>query len=204
MLWQSIRSIWFATILLSTVRQSIDKVLLADTMRSLAKILQDCEYSDQMSLPEGTPEEWIKYVEDMGLIYTNQQELGDIISTEGNNAILLTYYRNNSLHAFALPGLIACFFQNNETMPRDRLIRLVNYIYPYLKSELFIRWREDEVETITNQILDNMIANHWLVQYGETIVRPTVGSTRFVMLSVLSKVVAQILERFLYCHRDSA
>ena len=185
-----------ATILLSTVRQSIDKVLLADTMRSLAKILQDCEYSDQMSLPEGTPEEWIKYVEDMGLIYTNQQELGDIISTEGNNAILLTYYRNNSLHAFALPGLIACFFQNNETMPRDRLIRLVNYIYPYLKSELFIRWREDEVETITNQILDNMIANHWLVQYGETIVRPTVGSTRFVMLSVLSKVVAQILERF--------
>ncbi len=185
-----------ATTLLSTARQSMDKALLADTMRSQMKILVDCGYSDQFSLPEGTPEEWIKYVEDMGLIFTNQQELGDIISTEGNNAILLTYYRNSSLHAFALPALIACFFQNNEAIPRERLIRLVLYIYPYLKSELFIRWKEDDIETITNQLLDNMIANHWLVQYGETIVRPTVGSTRFVMLSVLSRSIAQTLERF--------
>ncbi len=166
-----------ATILLSTARQSMDKVLLADTMRSLIQLLQDCGYSDQMSLPEGTPEDWIKYVESMGLVFTNEQELGDIVSTEGNNAILLTYYRNNSLHVFALPALIACFFQNTESIPRSRLIRLVQYIYPYLKSELFIRWSEDELEGVVNRYLDQMIANHWLVQYGEAIVRPTLADS---------------------------
>ncbi|PIE43385.1 MAG: glycerol-3-phosphate 1-O-acyltransferase [Gammaproteobacteria bacterium] len=185
-----------ATILLSTARQSMDKILLADTMRSLIQLLRDSGYSSQIGFPEGTPEDWIKYVEAMGLIFTNRQELGDIVSTEGNNAILLTYYRNNSLHVFALPALIACFFQNSESMSRDRLVRLVQYIYPYLKSELFIRWREDELESVINRYLDQMIANHWLVQYGDTIVRPTLGSTRFVMLKILSKIIIQTLERY--------
>ena len=45
--------------------------------------------------------------------------------------MLATYFRNNILHLFALPSLIACVFVSNARVAASDLRRLAGRIYPY-------------------------------------------------------------------------
>ncbi len=41
------------------------------------------------------------------------------------SAVLATYYRNNVLHLFAMPSLVACAFVSNATVRTEDIQRLV-------------------------------------------------------------------------------
>ena len=56
--------------------------------------------------------------------------------------MLATYYRNNILHLFAMPSLLACCFIGNARMRTADIQRLVWRVYPYIAAELFLRWDE--------------------------------------------------------------
>ena len=71
--------------------------------------------------------------------------LGDLLRMNQQNAILHTYFRNNILHLFAMPSLLACCFLNNPSLRTEDLMRLAWRIYPYIAAELFLPWREDQV-----------------------------------------------------------
>lgn len=185
-----------ATGILSTTKQAMDERALTDIIGKLCSLLKTHAYSDQITLPEGTPAEWISYVEGMRLITRNKQDLGDIISVEGNNAILLTYYRNNTLHLFAVPALIASFFQYNASMDRAKLIGLVRSIYPYIKSELFIRYDQDDLDNVIQCWLDVMVSHELLNVDNSLYSRPGTGTEQFVMLGVLARIIVQTLERY--------
>ena len=67
---------------------------------------------------------------------------GDIMRMSDESAVLATYYRNNILHLFAMPSLIACCFIGNARMRTEDIQRLVWRVYPYIRAELFLRWPE--------------------------------------------------------------
>ena len=50
--------------------------------------------------------------------------------------MLATYYRNNILHLFAMPSLLACCFVSNARMRTVDIQRLVWRVYPYIRAEL--------------------------------------------------------------------
>ena len=77
--------------------------------------------------------------------------LGDVLRMSETNAILQTYFRNNVLHLFAMPSLIACCFVNNATMRTEDILRLAWRIYPYIADELFLHWREDQVPDVVQE-----------------------------------------------------
>jgi glycerol-3-phosphate O-acyltransferase len=122
--------------------------------------------------------------------------LGDIIRVDEPQAVMLTYYRNNVLHLFAVPSMLACLFMNNVKMCRSDVVRFASTIYPFLKAELFLQWPEDEILPIIDQWIDLCISKGYLTQEGDDLIRPSVSSNNFVMLSVLSEQVIQILERY--------
>ncbi|MCP5206179.1 MAG: glycerol-3-phosphate 1-O-acyltransferase PlsB [Hahellaceae bacterium] len=185
-----------ATGLLSTTRQAMDERALIDIIDKFCGLLKEYSYSNQITLPDGNAKEWVAYVEGMGLISRNRQDLGDIVSVEGNNAILLTYYRNNTLHLFAVPALIASFFQYNPSMKKAKLIDLVRSVYPYIKSELFIRYMQDDLDEVIQHWLDVMVNNHLLQQDNDIYTRPGTGTEQFVTLGVLARIIVQTLERY--------
>ncbi|MCG8613315.1 MAG: glycerol-3-phosphate 1-O-acyltransferase PlsB [Pseudomonadales bacterium] len=185
-----------ATVLLSTSKQSMDEKALAEHLDAFCALLHENPYSPRTQFPSGSGHEWIEYVEEMGLIGRHKQELGDIVFAEGNNAVLLTYYRNNIMHLFALPALIASFFQNNETMEQDHLISLIRRIYPYIRSELHIRWTKEVLEARLQEWLDIMVKNEFLYRENGKLRRPAITAPKFIMLSVLARIVMQTLERY--------
>ena len=59
--------------------------------------------------------------------------------------MLASYYRNNILHLFALPSLIAAGFINRPEITIARLHSLVEELYPCLRGELYLRLTHAEL-----------------------------------------------------------
>jgi glycerol-3-phosphate O-acyltransferase len=182
--------------LLATPKQSMDAKILAQTLNLYRDLALDMPYSHLTSLPEGSGEDWIKYAESMQAVERLSHPLGDIIRVDEPQAVMLTYYRNNVLHLFAVPSMLACLFMNNVKMCRSEVVRFARTIYPFLKAELFLQWPEDEIQPIIDQWIDLCIKKGYLTQEGDDLIRPSVSSNDFVMLAVLSEQVIQILERY--------
>ncbi|MAA63599.1 MAG: glycerol-3-phosphate 1-O-acyltransferase [Alteromonadaceae bacterium] len=185
-----------ATVLLSTQKLTMDERLLIRLMNEFCDLIRSAPYSEHVTYPEGDGADWVAYGESMGLISRVHQDLGDIISLEGNNAILMTYYRNNIQHLFALPALIASLFENFSSLEREKVVFLASAVYPYIKSELFLRYPDEDVDPVIEQWIDVLIERDLLRLDGDRICRPADGSEAALRLRALSKFVIQTLERY--------
>ena len=108
----------------------------------------------------------------------------------------MTYYRNNVMHIFALPALLASFFQSSSRISREQILRFTEALYPYLRAELFIRWEPEELGAVVDQWLDAFVEQGLLKRDGETYVRPAPSSRQFVLLTLLARAIMQTLQRF--------
>jgi glycerol-3-phosphate O-acyltransferase len=187
-----------AMTLLATPRQALPE---ADLLRQidLYRALQlGFPYSDRVTVTELTSTEILAYGISMKVVSRQSHGLGDIVSMSNESAILATYYRNNILHLFAMPSLVACVFSSNARVRTEDIQRLAWRIYPYIAAELFLRWDESELQAIVNGVLT------CLEQYGlvETDAdrtewrRPPPTSIKAVQLSLLAQATIQTIERY--------
>ncbi len=153
-------------------------------------------YSPSATLPDGDGQALIEYVKSMNLLAEQKDALGRILYLDEQNAVLATYYRNNVLHVFALPALIASFFQSNSRISREQLLRFARALYPYLQAELFIRWSLDELDAVIDQWLAALVEQGLLRQENDTFIRPAPSSRQYVLLILLARSVTQTLQRF--------
>ncbi|GGE40924.1 glycerol-3-phosphate acyltransferase [Halopseudomonas oceani] len=185
-----------ALVMLSTARLALDETSLARALDRYKALLQAVPYSNGVTLPAIDGQAMIEHVESMQMIDRQSDALGEIMRLDEPQAVLMTYYRNNVLHLVVLPALIACLFQNNPRMSREQIERLVMGIYPYLQGELFLQWNEAELPEVIQQWIDSLIEQQLLREADGQIHRPDLSSAEFVMLSLLSRSIIQILERF--------
>ena len=99
----------------------------------------------------------------LGQVYREAHALGDIVRMSESAAVLATYFRNNILHLFALPSLLACVFLSNAQVSTGDLQRLAGRIYPYIAQELFLRWEEAELPRVIEAVLA-VLAAHGLIE----------------------------------------
>lgn len=187
-----------AVSLLATPRQTM---LESDLLRQLdlyVAILKGQPYSDRVTVTELSSPDIIQYGESMKVLTRLDHSLGDLIQMSDEAATLATYYRNNVLHLFAMPSLVACAFIGNSTMSTDDIHRLVWRIYPYIASELFLRWPEEEMTSVTDLVLRTLAA-HGLIENSADGVhwrRPPPSSPEAMQLSLLAQAMIQTIERY--------
>jgi glycerol-3-phosphate O-acyltransferase len=114
------------------------------------------------------------------------------------NAALATYYRNNILHLFAMPSLLACCFVSNASMRTADIHRLVWRVYPYIAAELFLRWDEASVSGVADSLLETFARLNLLQANDDRSEwqRPASTSLEAIRLSVLAQATIQTIERY--------
>lgn len=185
-----------ALALLSTSRLALDERALTRVLDLYLALLRAVPYSPHATLPEGDGQALIQYVQSMDLLAEQKDALGKILYLDEQNAVLMTYYRNNVLHIFALPGLLASFFQSSGRSSREQILRYTRALYPYLQAELFIRWNLDELDAVVDQWLAAFVEQGLLKVENDVYVRPAPSSRQFVLLTLMSRAIAQTLQRF--------
>ena len=184
--------------LLAAPRQAMIESDLEKQLQLYIDLLRAFPYSPDVSIVAEDGASIIKRGEQMGMLERRAHPLGDVLRMVEQNAVLATYYRNNVLHLFALPSLVACAFLNNSTMRHEDVHRLVWRVYPYIRAELFLRWREDELAGAVDGVLAALAGHGLLVRCADGLSwrRPTTGSAEAVRLSVLAQATIQTVERY--------
>lgn len=185
-----------ALAMLATSRQALDSRSLTRVLDLYQGLLRAVPYSPHVTLPEGDGAALIRYVKALGLLSEQKDALGNILYLEEQNAVLMTYYRNNVIHIFALPALLASFFQSSSRISREQILSFTEALYPYLRAELFIRWEPDELEAVIDQWLAAFVDQGLLKLDGKFYIRPAPSSRQFVLLTLLSRNIVQTLQRF--------
>ncbi len=127
----------------------------------------------------------------------NVQEtnFGEIVQAEKTDAVLLTYYQNNSLHVFALASLLARQVKFSKLTQEKQLISSCEVLRPYLEAELMWSWGEDYVSTIRHT-LDVMHQLGVIVKEDQIVKIPAPTSDASANLTDLAEVIEPMLERF--------
>jgi glycerol-3-phosphate O-acyltransferase len=109
---------------------------------------------------------------------------------------LLAYYRNNVLHAFALPALIACLLSHNRDLAAPRLAEALAGIYSLMGTELFLRWSVEEIPAATAVVFDVFVERGLLLRTESgRLSAPEANSQEFAELRWLGETLRPILER---------
>ena len=184
-----------ALVLLATPRQVMLEADLLQQLATCLTLLREAPYSERITLPKGDAAAIIE----AGFKAEILQRLGaDTIGLAPRHAAAMPYYRNNVLHVIALPSLLACCFLSKERLSMADLQRLAGRIYPYISSELFLRWEEPELEAVVLANLRALRSAGLLSSDAEerqwATAPPT--SSEAVQLSVLAQPMLQTVERY--------
>ncbi|WP_444757039.1 glycerol-3-phosphate 1-O-acyltransferase PlsB [Pseudomonas sp. A014] len=185
-----------ALALLSTSRLALDERALIRVLDLYLALLRQVPYSSHVTLPEGDGKALIEHVRGMELLAEQKDALGRILYLDEANAVLMTYYRNNVLHIFALPALLASFFLSSSRMSRELVGQYVQALYPYLQAELFLRWTPEQLDEAIDQWLSALVEQGLLRFENGVYLRPAPSSRQFVLLTLLARAITQTLQRF--------
>ncbi len=187
-----------AMAILATPRQALAELDLIRQLELYQRLLRDAPYSPLVTVTADSGEQMIRYCESMGVLERQKHPLGDIMRMNDENAVLATYYRNNILHLFALPSLLACAFVGNARLRTADIQRLVWRVYPYISAELFLRWDESQVSGVVEALLDTFVRLKLLEGDAERSEwqRPPPTSLEAIRLSVLAQATIQTIERY--------
>ena len=185
-----------ALALLSTSKLALDEAAMERVLDLYLTLLRQVPYSPHTTVPDGDARGLIAHVKGMQLLSEQSDALGRILYLDEQNAVLMTYYRNNVLHIFALPALLASFFQSTSRMTREQILRYAHALYPYLQAELFIRWNAEELDGVIDPWLQALVEQGLLRLENGVYLRPAPSSRQFVLLTLLSRAIAQTLQRF--------
>jgi len=187
-----------ALTLLAMPRQALPETDLVRQLELYRSLLTSFPYSDRVTVTGLSGSEMVEHGRSLRVIEREPQRLGDLVRMTVENAVLATYFRNNVLHLFALPSLIACVFVSNARVSTPDIQRLAWRIYPYIGAELFLRWSEAELPAAVEATL-GCLAAHGLIEPDPQVggwQRPPPSSAYAMQLSLLAQATLQTIERY--------
>lgn len=185
-----------AMCLLSAKKHAMAESELIQAIDHFLELLADAPYSEWATQPDIDGKNLLENTLKLNKFQVSEDSFGKIISLAKSHAIALTYYRNNILHLFALPGLISAIVFAHKGLEQDKVLALVAKLYPLLKRELFIYMDEQQAATYTKSILGKMLAMGLLCENNQIIAPPSATSNAFYSSWLLNRSIQETLHRY--------
>lgn len=183
------------SILLATRQRSVTKEQLIEQISSYIELFQAVPYTQDITLPTETPEELLEHVLTLprsGVI-SETDNFGEIIRLDRQSAILMTYYRNNIQHLFVLPSLVASIILHHEAVSKDLIMQSVKHIYPFLKAELFLHLKKEQIREHIEAILAEFTRQNLIKNESEMFL---INRHRLRTLQLHSSGIRELLQRY--------
>ncbi|WP_266156473.1 glycerol-3-phosphate 1-O-acyltransferase PlsB [Dyella silvatica] len=184
--------------MLATPKHAMAENDLLAQLELMKALLEELPYSERVTLTPMDPAGIIAYGEQMAWIRRVRHPLGDVLVTEDEQAVLLSYFRNNVLHLTATAAWVACCFLNNRRMSRASVLRLGKIIYPFIQGELFLPWDADGFAAQLQLTIDLFVRRGLLESTGEgrLLERGPGQDDAAYQLKVIARSLIQAFERY--------
>jgi glycerol-3-phosphate O-acyltransferase len=185
-----------AMCLLSAKKHAMAQSELIQAIDHFLELLRDAPYSELATLPKISGEKLLENTLKLNKFDISEDSFGKIISLKNQNAVALTYYRNNISHLFALPGLIAAIVFAHKGLAKKQILLMVAKLYPLLKRELFIYMNEDQAAEYTESLLSKMLEMGLFETNKTEIQPPPANSKAFYSSWLLNRSIQETLHRY--------
>lgn len=144
-----------ALALLTHPRHALDQQTLLAQLTLYQSLQQRVPASSELTLPKGTPQAWIDHAVALSIVQMEQQPLGTLYRLGEDQAIAMTYYRNNIIHLWVLPSLI-CNVLMLDPLPKTRtsILSIVLQLDAFVCDELMIKGSTEDRKRLAEQYLD--------------------------------------------------
>lgn len=186
-----------ALALLASPKHTLDEATLHRMLGHYQALLVGARYGECTKTCTRAAADIVADALRLGVIENIAHPLGDLWRAPEAQAALLAYFRNNVLHLFALPALVACLLSRNPRLPRRRIETVIVGLYGLLRPELFLRWPAAEVPQVLDAILDVMATRGLLAVVGDDMLAaPEPASAEAAELQLLGETMRPSLERY--------
>ncbi|KAF7768985.1 glycerol-3-phosphate O-acyltransferase [Pseudoalteromonas citrea] len=181
-----------ATILLSNSQFALSRQKLIAQLEFYLSLHRDAKYNEQVTLPADSAEQLIEHALKLNKFDVLQDELGDIIAIKEQERTLFNYYRNNIIHLFAVPSVIAQQLVNCRRVTVQECETQLALIYPFFAKEWFLTPLRDGYIT---EILHSFTKNGLIKFDGNTATTHSENNA-LAQLEMLGKVSHLTLQRY--------
>ncbi len=188
-----------SAILLSSPQRAMAEDELLEQIDRFLGLMTLMPYSEDIELPKQSAQDVFESAARTAGLSRIEHAWGPIITVTGNEAVMLTYYRNSIMHVFALPSLIARFFRHSSDIDEQELVQRCVGLYPFLKRELFLHWPVREASARVQELIDAMVTRGLLIRTGANLSRPEIGSSDYSALIGLGRLLRETFERYTMC-----
>ena len=182
-----------ATALLASRQRALSRDSLISQIECYLKLLKNNPYSSTSTIPSESAEELVDHAISLDKFVIETDSMGDIISLDRNQSILMTYYRNNIIHLFALPSLIAQMIIRQRNVTVERVQQNVALIYPFLKKELFLSYQEEDLNDLVEKILNEFVEQKMICLDGNKL---EINQSNNQSLVLLGRTITETLQRY--------
>jgi glycerol-3-phosphate O-acyltransferase len=182
-----------ATALLASHQHSLTREQLLEQLECYLQLMRNVPYSHDVTVPDQTPDELLDHALSINKFAVEQDNIGNIIILPREQAVLMSYYRNNIHHLLILPSLIATIVMHHRKVSRSELLRQINLIYPMLKAELFLHYEKEQLAEVLQQLINEMIRQQLICGKNKDLV---LNKARIRPLQLLAAGVRETLQRY--------
>ncbi|WP_392561387.1 glycerol-3-phosphate 1-O-acyltransferase PlsB [Orbus sturtevantii] len=181
------------SILLASQQRALSQKRLIEYIDATMTLLKNVPYSDLITIPNKTAEELFEHAKAMGKFIITADDAGEIVSLSQEQAILMTYYRNNIQHLIIIPAMIARIILKQNRISEQQLIEQILRLYPLIKAELFIYYDEKELLDYVSKLIKNFAESN-LISY--TAERITLNYLKIASLQLIASASNDTLQRY--------
>ena len=182
-----------SSILLAADQRALTKVKLIDFIDNILKLLKKIPYSELITVPDQTAQELFEHAKEMGKFVITTDAAGEIVGLTDEQAVLMTYYRNNIQHLLIIPAIVARILLKQNQISSGEILDQVKLLFPLIKSELFLYHNEEQLTEYVNKIIKTY-AELSLINYSSD--KLTANSLKISGLQLLASSSRDTLQRY--------
>jgi len=143
----------FAMAIVPSPRHALDERGLLQQIDWLKAVASRLPYSPDAVLTTHESAAVIAQALKLGFATRVPDPLGDVIAVPDKQVTTLNYLRNNVLHAYALPALVASLLVGTREATMDRVAEFAEGGLPFLRAELMLRHSAEEAVAESRRIV---------------------------------------------------
>lgn len=182
--------------ILASKQRALPETDLKHAISDYLTVLEQAPYSSAFTMPKNDPDTILEEAIALKKFEVSEDTFGRIIGFDEQTAIAHTYYRNNVIHVFAIPALIASIVIQSKAIEKAALITMFKRVYPLLKRELFIHFSTEDAVDYVGTVISAMKNAGLLEQAGRKLKAPATESPHFLSLSLLNNIIQDTLVRY--------
>ncbi|SNY59483.1 glycerol-3-phosphate acyltransferase [Arsukibacterium tuosuense] len=180
--------------ILATDKHILTRDELTQQLDLYLNLQRQVPYHPHVSLPEGDADSLVNHALALQKVQSSTDGFGELIGLSEQHSVLATYYRNNVLHLFMLPALLAAAVLHQRSISSQQLLGYIEQLYPLLRAELFLY--VSSLHTYCQALLQFMTEQGLVECEGDKYYAPAQQSRQYFKLSLLAHNAEDTLQRY--------